>query len=177
MRPSGTLLGRMFTVRRGLTVVGLVLAWCALWGSISAANLLSGLLVAIVALTVGVGGSGRGTVRVVPLARFVWLVAVDLVVSTATVVREVLTPTDHTEEGIVGVGIEPGGRHHLLLLYVAITVTPGTAVVTAESDGSVLYLHVLHRDRRPAVEAHVRRLARLAVEALPAPAERVEVAG
>lgn len=164
--------GGLFTLRRAFTVTGLVLAWCALWGSVSVANVLSGFAVALIALTVGVGGSGRGTVRVVPLARFVWLVAVDLVVSTATVVREVLTPTDHTEEGIIAVAIPPGCQHHLLLLYAAITVTPGTAVVAGESDGTVLYLHVLHADRRDDVTAHVHRLAHLAIDAFPDPAPR-----
>jgi multicomponent Na+:H+ antiporter subunit E len=102
----------------------------------------------VVAMSVGLGGSGRGGVRIAPLTQFLWLVAVDLVVSTATVVREVLTPTDRTEEGIIAVSIPAGCRHHLLMFYVAITVTPGTAVVAAKSDGSVLYLHVLHCDRR-----------------------------
>ena len=67
-------------------------------------------------------------------------------------------------------------RHHLLLLFVAITVTPGTAVVAAEADGSVLYLHVLDVDRRADVEAHTRGLAELACAALPTPdVERIEV--
>jgi multicomponent Na+:H+ antiporter subunit E len=171
-----TFVGGLFTLRRVLTVAGLVLAWCALWGAFSAANVLSGLAASLVAMGVGLGGSGRGGVRVVPLAQFCWLVAVDLAVSTATVVHEVLTPTDYTEEGIIAVSVPPACRHHLLMLYVAITVTPGTAVVAAESDGSVLYLHVLHCDRRDAVEAHVHRLARLAIDALPEPGPAPEVA-
>ncbi len=155
------------SVRRIVTIAALVLAWCALWGSFSAANVASGVLVGIVVLLVGAGGSGRGGIRLVPLMRFVGLVAVDMVTSTATVIREVLTPTDHTEEGIVGVDLPAGAEHHLLLLFVAITVTPGTAVVAAESDGTRVYLHVLHCDRRAQIEAHVHEIAHLAVEALP----------
>lgn len=165
----------MATPRRLLTVVGLTLAWCALWGEISWANVLSGAIVGSVALSVGVGGSGRGGVRIGALMRLVAAVSVDLVVSTFTVAREVLTPTDHTAEGIIAVPISAPAKHHLLLLFVAITVTPGTAVVAAEADGSVLYLHVLHRDRREAVEQHVRRLAELACTALPTVDDRVEV--
>ncbi len=166
---SGVSRPSWLSVRRVLTAAGLVLAWCALWGSFSVANVVGGIAVAAVALTVGVGGSGRGGVRFGPLLRFTWLVAVDLVVSTVTVVREVLTPTDYTDEGIIEVAIPAGGKHHLLLLFVAITVTPGTAVVAAESDGSALYLHVLHCDRRASVEAHVQHLADLACRALPMP--------
>jgi len=165
------------TVRRLLTVVLLTIAWCALWGSISWANVLSGAVVGSVALSVGVGAraSGRGGVRVGAMMRLVAVVAVDMVVSTFTVVREVLTPTDHTAEAIIAVPISAPAKHHLLLLFVAITVTPGTAVVAAEADGSVLYLHVLHGDQRDAVDQHVRRLAELACAALPTADERVEV--
>ena len=98
-----------------------------------------------------------------------WLVAVDLVGSTITVVREVLTPTDHTEEGIIAIPLPPGSSDHLLLLFVAITVTPGTAVVAADPERSILYLHVLHCDRRRFVVEHVHELADLAVRALPHP--------
>lgn len=171
-----SLAGRLFAVRRLLTVGGLTLAWCALWGSFSAANVLSGFAVGCLALTVGAGGSGRGGIRVVPLARFVGLVAVDLVVSTVAVAREVVTLTDDTDEGIIAVPIPSASRDHLLMLYLAITVTPGTAVVAAESDGSVLYLHVLHLDGRDDVVAHVHRLAHLAIEALPEPPVVIEVA-
>ena len=81
----------------------------------------------------------------------------------------------HTEEGIIAVEIPPSSKHHLLLLFVAITVTPGTAVVAAESDGSVLYLHVLHCDRRASVEEHVIELAELANRALPAPDDEEQI--
>lgn len=157
----------IFTIRRAITLLGLVGAWCALWGSVTAANVLSGVVVACVSLLFGSkASSGRG-VRIGPLIQLTWLVFVDMIASTVTVVREVLTPTDYTDEAIIAIKLPPGGEHHLLLLFVAITVTPGTAVVAAESDSSVLYLHVLHADRRDAVEAHVRQLADVASRALP----------
>ena len=153
--------------RRLLTAVGLVFAWCALWGSISAANVVSGAVVAVVALRLGQRETGAGRIRLRPLGRLTALVASDMVKSTVAVIREVLTPTDYTQEGIIGVALPASSREHLLLLFVSITVTPGTAVVAAESDGSVLYLHVLHCDRREETEAHVRQLAELADAALP----------
>ena len=107
--------------------------------------------------------------RPLPLLHLTWLVIVDLALSTLAVVREVLTPTDYTDEAIIAVPLPSGGERHLLLLYVAITVTPGTAVVAASSDASTLYLHVLHADRRAEVEAHVIQLAEVASNALPSP--------
>lgn len=159
---------RQITFRRAVSVTALTAAWCALWGSPSAANILSGLLVSSAAVTLGMPAR-RGGIRVVPLLQLIWLVAVDLVVSTAVVVREVLTPTDFTDEAIIAIPIPPGGRVHLFLSYVAITITPGTAVVAAEADASVIYLHVLHADRRDEVEEHVLTLFDLAERALPLP--------
>ena len=166
----------LMTVRRLVTLAALVAAWCALWGSASWANVLSGVLVGVVALSIGVGGSGRGGVRVVPMLHLVGVVALDMIVSTVAVARAVVAPGAHPTEGIIAVPISAPAKHHLLLLFVAITVTPGTAVVAAEADGSVLYLHVLDVDRRAEVEAHTRKLAELACAALPTPEpERIEV--
>ena len=168
MTAVGTTVRATFTVRRVVTVLALTAAWCALWGSPSVANILSGLVVGSFASMLG-RSPRRGGVRLGSLIRLIWLVAVDLVVSTGVVVREVLTPTDFTDEAIIAIPIPPGGRAHLLLMYVAITVTPGTAVVAAEADASVIYLHILHADRRDEVEAHMVQLFELAEQALPLP--------
>jgi multicomponent Na+:H+ antiporter subunit E len=155
----------MFTLRRFATVVGLTAAWCALWGSLSVANVLSGVAVSLVASYAG--GSSRNSVRFVPLAKLLWLVFVDLVVSTGVVVREVLTPTDYTDEAIVAVPLSGEGRRHLLFMYLAITVTPGTAVVAGDHTGSTMYLHVLHGDRSDDVVEHVEELSLLVARAFP----------
>ncbi len=100
---------RQLTFRRGVSVVALTAAWCALWGSPSAANILSGPVVSAAATTLGMPARSGG-LRLVPLLQLVML---GLVVSTA--------------------------------------------VVAAEVDVSVIYLHVLHADRRDDVRgAHVR---------------------
>ncbi len=159
------------TLRRLVTVAALVAAWCALWGEVSVANLLSGVIVAAVVSASGIGTAGRGGIRLRPLARFVGLVAVDLVISTVTVAREILTPTDYTEEAIIAVPVPAETRSHLLLMIVAVTLTPGTAVVDADPEGGMLYLHLLHADGREATTAHVQELADLACRALPVPPE------
>lgn len=158
---------RWFSARRILTIVGLVVAWCALWGSASVANIASGTALAVVVLAANVGTTSTGGLRFVPMARFVGLVAADLVLATVNVAKEVLTPTDYTDESIVAVQPPIDSRRHLLLLVVAITVTPGTAVVDTDPDNGTLYLHLLHHDRAEATIAHVQELARLACAALP----------
>ena len=164
----------LLTVRRLVTLAMLVLAWCALWGEITAANLLSGVAVGLLVTVLGIGTPGGGGLRLKPLLHFTALVLWDLVVSTVAVAREILTPIDYTEEAIIAVRVPADTRSHLLLLIVAITVTPGTAVVDADPDTGTLYLHLLHNDRRDAVTDHVRELAELACRALPSTPNRLE---
>ena len=170
-----TALRALLTPRRVATLALLVGAWCALWGTVSVANVLSGLVVAVGALLVAGGDAGAGSIRVVPLAQFVWLVAVDLVTSLFKVSWEILTPTDYTDEAIIAVDTEVEARYHLLLLVVAITVTPGTAVVDTDPDTGRLYLHVLHAEDSDEIIAHVQRLAELGCRALPVTSAAGEV--
>ncbi len=157
----------MSTPRRLFTVGLLVAAWCALWGSVTIANLVSGTLVAFGATLFAGVDPGAGRMRVLPLLHFTWLVLVDLVVSTVHVAWEILTPTDHTDEAIIAVDTDIGARAHFLMLVIAITVTPGTAVIDGDDDTGRLYLHLLHADKAPEIEQHVRQLAQLACRALP----------
>lgn len=155
------------TLRRMLVIVALTSCWCGLWRTISIANIVSGLIISTVIVASGVGTEGRGGVQLVPLMKLVWIVFVDLVTSTVDVAVEILTPTDRTEEAIIAVEVPDDCRNHLLLLSVAITLTPGTAVVDADPATGTLYLHLLHIDRREATVGHVQELARLSCEALP----------
>lgn len=155
------------TIKRVITLVALTAAWCGLWQDVSIANVAAGLFIAVGISASGIGLRCRGGVKLGPLAKLMWLVSVDLVRSTVGVAREILTPTDHTEESIIAVALPPASRDHLLLLVVAITLTPGTAVVDADPNTGTLYLHLLHHDRHKETVEHVNELARLACEALP----------
>lgn len=165
------MIASLFTVRRLVTIAGMVFAWCALWGTVSVANILSGVLVSLVVLASGVGPSGQGGIRLGPLLRFGLLVFVDLVKSSFTVAWEILTPTDYTEEAIIAVDAPVDTRHHLLLLVVAVTVTPGTAVIDTDPDNGRLYIHLLHANKADEIRAHVLELSELACRALPMQAD------
>ncbi len=158
-----------------VVVVALVGAWCALWESFSFANVLSGIAVAVPAVMFTGSQTNGRTIRIVPAIKLVWLVTVDLVMSTVHVVWEILTPIDYTDETIIAVDTQVEARSHLFLLVVAITLTPGTAVVDTDPDTGRLYIHLLHADAEPQVIEHVRRLAELACQAFPSD-ETAEVA-
>jgi len=157
----------IFRPRRLISIGVLTAAWCALWGSVSFANVASGGVVAAVVTSGSVATPGVGGIRIVSLVRLTGLVAMDLVKSTASVATEILTPTDRTNESIIAYQLPAAGRDHLLLMVVAITLTPGTAVVDADPDAGLLYLHLLHDQRRQETIDHVEELGRLACDALP----------
>jgi multicomponent Na+:H+ antiporter subunit E len=162
--------------RRLLTLALLVGAWCALWGGFSVANVLAGVVVAVAVTLVAGVEPGQGRIHLIALFHFVWLVAVDLVASTASVAWEILTPTDYTDEAIIAVDTQVESRAHLLMLVVAITVTPGTAVVDSDADTGRLYLHLLHADKADDIVQHVQHLAELGCRALPVAIGPVEEA-
>jgi len=162
------------TARHGASLGLLTIAWCSLWGDISLANVLGGLAVAGALLVSGVGTAGQGAIRFIPLLRLAGLVFVDMVKSTINVAQEIVQPTGPSGESIIAVDVPTECRHHVLLLGTAITLTPGTAVVEADPDRSVIYVHLLHDKRRAATVAHVQELAALAVAALPIETRGVE---
>jgi multicomponent Na+:H+ antiporter subunit E len=91
--------------------------------------------------------------------------------STFNVAYEVITPTDYTEEAIIGVDLPNNARAHMMLIAVAVTVTPGTAVIDVDPDTGRIYLHILHAERAEATARHVQELADLACRALPMPTD------
>ncbi len=156
-------------VKAVLSALMLTAAWCGLWGTVSFANVASGLVLAILIIGAGLGTAEVGGLRIKPLAHFGWVVFVDLISSTLSVAGEILTPTDYTSEAIVAVRLDPEAKPHMMLLSIAINLTPGTAVVEVDRDATTLYVHLLHVKRRAETEAHIELLARLATDALPLP--------
>ncbi len=163
---------RPLHARRLVVIAALVAAWCALWGEATLANIASGAALATLVSGRVTGNASRGRIGLGPLLRFGALVAADLVMATIGVAREILTPTDRTDEAIIAVPVPTDSRSHLLLLVIAVTLTPGTAVVDVDADGGTLYLHLLPGERRAATTAHVTRLAELAGHALPTDSSR-----
>ena len=155
------------TQRRAVTTAGLTLVWCGLWGSVSVANVLSGLAVSIVVLATDRGATSRHVIRFRPLLRFAWLVLVDLALSTISVAVEIVTAGDGTEEVIVAVDLPATGSEHMLLLSASITLSPGTAVIDVDRRTGRYYIHLLHGSKRAATVAHAHKLAELACKALP----------
>ena len=151
---------------RAARVTWLTCVWVALWGDLSAANVLSG-----VALSIGVvvlSGSGRvGSVVVRPLAalRFALHFLRSLVASSLVVARTVVLPRDRIRTGIVAVPLQGCSDAVATLIADAITLTPGTLTLEVRRDPLTLYVHALDVRDVEQVRAEVRSLELLAVRA------------
>jgi multicomponent Na+:H+ antiporter subunit E len=133
---------------RSSVAVGLMMLaiWVLAWGSVSWANLASGVAVvaALLILVPDARGSGRPlVVRPVPLARLVVRSLRDVVVSNAQIAREVLRPRPRLSTAIVRVPLAGCTPEALTLVANLVAMTPGETPIEVETDPPVMYVHVL----------------------------------
>ncbi len=151
--------------------VWLVVVWVALWRDVSAANIVSGVLVSTGIIWL-FPPPRRTALTVNPLAlvRFVIAVFVSIVRANAIVAWEVLTPSNRINEGVVAVELESSHPVVITLVSHAIGLAPGTMVIDVdEGDNtkpSLLYVHVLHLREVADVHHEVLALERLALAAV-----------
>lgn len=149
---------------------GLVAAWVALWGEVTAANVLAGAAVGLGLLVVfPPGRRPRATIRPLPALRFAAWFAWKLVEASVVVAWEVATPRNRIREGVIAVpvrGVSPGLT---TLVANAISLTPGTLTLEVRTGPpAVLYVHVLHLHDVEAARREVRHLEALAIRAFAA---------
>ncbi len=151
-------------------IAWLVVLWVGLWGDVSAANVISGLAVAIAVIAFGRrSATSPTTVTVRPWRALVFLgyCLVELVEANLVLAREIVTPRNTTHTGIIGVTVHSPSDVLVTLVANVITLTPGsvTLEVVRNGDTATVYLHVLHLHDAEAVRADARRLERLAIRA------------
>lgn len=123
----------------------LAAVWVALWGSLTAANVLGGLAVATALLLLlplpEVPSQGR--VRPVALVRLLLIFLWELVEASVTVVLQVLHPRAELRQGVVAVPVVGVSDRLLTMLANAVSLTPGTLALEVDRPKGVLYVHVL----------------------------------
>ena len=156
-------------MRRVPLVLWLTVVWVGLWGSVTAANVLGGVAVALLLVTALplTEVPTAAVVRPLALLRFLAFFAFDLVRSSLQVAALVLAPRRELRQAVVAVPVRGASDSLLTLLANAISLTPGTLTLEVDRPGSTLYVHVI--DVGEGVDAvradllHVERLAILAV--------------
>ncbi|MDQ7858144.1 MAG: Na+/H+ antiporter subunit E [Armatimonadota bacterium] len=128
-----------------LANVLLALAWVALTGHFSAANLAAGFALgfAVLWLATRVGGSTGYFRQVREVAGFVVFVAWELVLANLRVAYHILAPLDRMRPGIVAVPLDVRTDAEITMLANLITLTPGTLSLDVSESRRVLYVHTL----------------------------------
>jgi multicomponent Na+:H+ antiporter subunit E len=146
-------------------IVWLTVLWIALWDEPSPANLVSGLLVAVIVTALfpieQIGERHR--VRPLALAAFNGYFVWKLVEANVVLAREILTRRDSTRTGIIAVALQPGSTDLVTTIVAnAVSLTPGTLTLEASTDPHVLYVHVLHLHDPDQVRRDIQKLEQLA---------------
>jgi multicomponent Na+:H+ antiporter subunit E len=139
---------------RAVAVAVLVALWVLLWGVFSWANLISGLLVSAVVLTVfplpPVTFAGRP--RPVALVRFALRFLADLVRASAQLSWLAFRVGRQPRSAIVRVPLRVHSELFLTLTGEAVSLVPGSLVVDTDQASTTLYIHVIGVSDRAEVE-------------------------
>lgn len=128
-----------------IAVTGLVSVWVLLWGTFTWANLISGLIVAAVLLTVfplpPVTFAGRlhpwGLLRFA--LHFLW----DLVVASAQIAWLAVRFGQEPRSAIIAVPLRINTDLNLTLTAEALSLVPGSLILEVDRGSGTLYIHVL----------------------------------
>ncbi|GIF00887.1 Na+/H+ antiporter subunit E [Paractinoplanes rishiriensis] len=145
---------------RVVAAAALVTVWMLLWGVFSWANLISGLLVAAVVLTVfplpPVTFAGRP--RPVGLLRFAGRFLADLVVASVQLAVLAFRFGHRPRSAIIRVPLRVRSDLVLTLTGEAVSLIPGSLIVDTDQASTTLYIHVIGVADRDAVERFRRQV-------------------
>jgi len=149
-------------------VVGVVLMWVLAWGSLSVANVLSGLVVGgfLLWLTPDKWTSAQNVrLRPVAVARLVVFILAEIVKSNVVLTAAVLARRTRVHTGVMAVPLPDCSDGLLTLITNVVAITPGTSPLHLTRYPTVLYVHVLDMRDVDATRRDVQRLADLAYAA------------
>ena len=166
-------------MRRGLFTIAGILAilWVALTGSAAPVNLAQGLGIGVLIAYLtrrlyppspAGGHSIRVGASVMLALTFVW----NVVRASLQVARYILTPGYRLNSGVIRVPTETDSEALITVIANMISLTPGTLTLDHDSDGSCLFVHVMHvaeRDTGAARERIQRRIVRPVLRAFSPP--------
>jgi multicomponent Na+:H+ antiporter subunit E len=126
----------------------LALAWMALNGDFSPANLIFGFVLgyAMLRLMRRNMGSSSYFVKIRQVISFLLFFTWQLVLAGLRVAYEVITPNYSMRPGIVAVPLDIKTDVEITVLANLITLTPGTLSLDVSEDCSTLYVHTMYMD-------------------------------
>ena len=135
-------------------LVGLVVLWMLLWGTISPMSVLSGAVVAVVVTRLFYLPPVELSGRFNPWWGFLFLVrfAFDIVVGSFSVAYQAFRPRGLRSNSVVAVDLVTRSDCIMTLTALAISLIPGSLVVEVDRGRSILYLHAINSESEKDVE-------------------------
>ena len=158
------------TAGRAVIATWLTIMWVLLWGDLTPANVLTGVVVAVGLVLVFPPAPSNDdplVVRPVAAASFLVWFLWQLVITNVAVAREVLLPRSRSDirPAVVAVRLRTRSGRLATIIANAITLTPGTLTIDARGRPALLYVHVLSFTDEASAVADVEDLERRAVRA------------
>jgi multicomponent Na+:H+ antiporter subunit E len=156
--------GRSFLQQLPL-LVALVVLWMVLWGQFTWLGLLTGAVVAVVVTRVFYLPPVDLSGRINPWYTLVFLAHffLDVAVASFQVAFQALSPKRIPRSSVIGIQLRTRSDLVMTLDAIAMSLVPGSLVVEADRERSILYLHTFATESPEDVEAMRRKV--LVVEA------------
>lgn len=139
--------------------IALAVAWAALQGEFSLAQLLLGYALGyalLAALARGGVVSSAYPKKVRAVLSLLAFLFKEFVVANIKMAIDVVGPTERIRPAIVRVPLDATEEYEILLLSTLINLTPGSIALDVTSDRSALYVHVMHLTTPEAIRAEIK---------------------
>jgi multicomponent Na+:H+ antiporter subunit E len=136
----------------------LALAWMAVNGSFSFTDLVVGLVLGLLVMSIASpfraerGYAGRIWQG---LGFLLWFLK-ELWVSSIKVARDILTPSLRARPGVIAVPLDAETDLEITMLACLVTLTPGTLSLDVSADRRTLYIHAMFVDDPDAIRAEIK---------------------
>lgn len=137
----------------------LALAWVALTGQFTGANLTAGFALGFLVLWLSQRTKATAAYarKVAQVADFVLYFLWELAKANVRVTYEVLTPTHHMLPGVIAVPLDLETDLEILVLTSLITLTPGTLSLDVSEDRKTLYIHAMFIEDRERMQKTIKQ--------------------
>ena len=136
----------------------LALAWMAVNGSFSLTDLIVGLVLGLLVLSIASPfKSGQGYAARIwrGLRFFLWFLK-ELWVSSIKVAYDIVTPNLRARPGVIAVPLDAETDLEITMLACLVTLTPGTLSLDVSPDRRILYIHAMFVTDPDAIRAEIK---------------------
>jgi multicomponent Na+:H+ antiporter subunit E len=139
----------------------LALAWTALQGRVTLANLAAGWLlgyfILLLLVKAGVLGPSRYVGRVARFVRLIAFFLYELVIANLRVAVDVARPRYRMTPGVIRLPLDAQSDAEILLLAALINLTPGSVALDVSEDRRLMYVHVMYVTSPDAARAEIKQ--------------------